>query len=646
MIGETTVGVPLLLRHVGAVAASCLLLLMHAAIGAAVLRVVSVAGTRSASWRWPVTVSLGGGLLATLYLAMGAIGLLQPLAVLLALVPLLVWARRDLQSILTELRTSLGGLRGREFSSAHLPWALVLGFALLLLAGALAPPTEWDSLMYHLRVPMQFLEEGRVFLPRDNFHVALVGVAQMATLPLLAVGIVTGPALMQAAALLLLLVATHGIARGAGLSRVSSALTFAVLVGCPILLLVGISARVDVTLTLLLLSAHLGLLDAVEASDARTRRALLLVAAVLIGFAVGIKPQGGAYAIALIPLGWRAAGSWRAAAAAVALALLAYAPWGIKNQVMVGSIVYPAAPPQWFQPWLAEVYGGKVPPATVDHSALEVLGEARQSFNILDAFWRPVNITIEGEGYLYRTSPALLLLPLSVFGWRNRRVRSLSLVAVAYTLVVIVPFGRINLRYLIPALPGLAVGVAAAVDALLGTRSRFVHRAGTAAVSALALLPMAPVLRERFVTSPVLLQHAVGSVSAMEVWERHPDFTVWQFAPVIQGVQAHVPEEGLVLLLFEARGFAFERPVLADILLTNWSYVSQSPAADACLVGTGITHVLISTGSISYYAARGSDLGKLAIPALPAFVQRCLGERVMRFDWSELWTLRDTPRTD
>jgi 4-amino-4-deoxy-L-arabinose transferase-like glycosyltransferase len=132
------------------------------------------------------------------------------------------------------------------------------------------------------------------------------------------------------------------------------------LLGSPAFVLVAITARVDVTLVLALVAAHLALLAAADApagdAAASDDRRLLVVAAALVAVAMGIKPQAGAYAIALIPLGWRAARGWRAAIVAATVAAALSAPWYLKNLWLVGAPLYPKGAPGWFEPWLAELF--------------------------------------------------------------------------------------------------------------------------------------------------------------------------------------------------------------------------------------------------------------------------------------------------
>lgn len=647
MIDDTLTGLSLHLRHATALAAVCALLLTHASLGGWVFRRLRVSVPHSASWRWAVSASLGAGVLASLNFVLGVFGLMRPAVVLTVAGAALALTWHDASKLLSDLRDHFMRLSGRALEPADIGPVLILGIVFVAALGALAPTTDWDSLMYHLRVPTQFLEEGRIYLPRDNFHVALVGVAQMSTLPLLAAGIANGPALMQVAAIVLLFVATGGLARSVGIARTGWMATISALVGCPILLLVGITARVDVTLALMLIAAHLSLLGATE-SDAlpRDRRVLLFIAAALIGFSVGIKPQAGAYAIALVPLGWRAAAGWCWALLATALSLLVFLPWGLKNHLLVGSIAYPVGVPPWFVPWIADLYGSKVIGSQVDQAILDALGDARASFNVMDAFLNPSRLTIEGEGGLYRLSPALLLLPLAALGWRERRASGVVLVACGYALLVVLPFGRINLRYLLPALPGLAIGVGLGVERLLATQRSAPRRLLLAFTCTVAMLPLWPAVHSRFISSTVLVRHAAGRASAAEVWMQHPDFAVSQLAVAVRAVSAQVPESGLVLMLFEPRGFAFDRRVLQDVLLSNWSYVSQSPAAGSCLAGSGITHVLVNTGAISYYVNRGVEPQYLRLQELQRFAQRCLGERVFMASGMELWTLLARPRVE
>ena len=522
--------------------------------------------------------------------------------------------------------------------------------------------------MYHLRIPQWLLREGRLATPPDSFHVALVGGAHFASLPLLAAGLLAGPAVMQAVAFVLVALGTAALARAAGLARAGGWLAVAMVLGTPSFLLVAITARVDVTLVLVLLAAHLALLEAVRMAapaDAAARRGTVLAAGLLVGAAIAIKPQAGAYAIALIPLGWRAAGGMRHALVTAAAAAAVALPWYVKNQLLTGAPLYPVGAPGWFEPWIARLYGTHLRPASVDASILHALPEARASFKVLDAFFDPGALTIEGEGAFYALSPLLLALPLVLLAWRRasapgddapredapgaprdaRPAVAVGLVGLAYALLVVVPFGRINLRYLMPAVPALAVGTAAGVVALgdlLGGRiSTGMRRALGAVLIGVALLPLTGALRQRFVRGDaVLVRHALGLASAQEVWRRHPDGTARDLGPTVFNTLRVVPEGGRILMLWEARGGAFPRETYVDVMLSNWSYVAQSPGFGDCLKGTGITHLLVGAGSVEYYVNRGADPRAFLLDRFANFRERCLGPNVTVGPGVELFPLR------
>lgn len=650
MYGDTRTGLVVLLGHLAALLGAGLLLLVHVGLGARVRRALGANRSADATWRWPVDASLGAGTLALVLLAVGTAGFLRPAVTIGVTLALAVVARSEIRTAAREFTRMLHG--GRAVGDVALrdpdtvPRALVAVLLLLLIAAAVAPPTDWDSLMYHLRIPRWFLDQGRIALPADSFHVALVGGAHLATLPLLAAGLLTGPALMQVAALALAVMGTLALARAVGATRASGWLAVAVVFGSPMFVLVAITARVDVSLVVTLLAAHLALLTAEDGDDPRA----LTVAALLVGSAMAIKPQAGAYAVMLIPLGWRAARGMRPALGAALLAAVVCAPWFLKNQILVGAALYPKGAPGRFEPWIADLFGGQVRPGWVDASVLRALPEARAAFNVLDAFLAPGKLTIEKEGIFYALSPLLLLLPLVVFAWRaRRRAVGLALVGLGYAALVVIPFGQVNLRYLMPAIPAVAVALVAAleeVSAWAGARiGGAMRRTLGVALAATALLPLTGALRQRFFAGDrVLLRHAIGLVSAQEVWHLHPDFTVRAFAPVLANVRRIVPADGKILMLWEARGLPFGREVLVDVMLSNWSYLAQSRALADCLAGTGITHILANKGAVGYYVSRGADPQAFLLDRFRAFRERCVTSHEVVGPGFDLLVVRTPPR--
>lgn len=655
MYGDSRTGLVVILGHLLTLGAVLLLLGMHLALGAGLRARLGVAARESGLWRWPVDAALGAGVMATIFFFLALFGVLEPAVVRAVVIGLAVVLHRELRTLLGQVRGVFGVQSDGTPGAAPSPWwaiprALIVAFVLVLVAAALAPPTEWDSLMYHLRIPLWLLDQGHWAVPPDSFHVALVGVSHFATLPLLAVGLREGPAVMQVATFALTIAGTFALAVRTGAGASGRWIAIAALIGCPAFALVAITARVDVALVLTLLAAHLALLEAADKRDAAgtppssDTRGLLFVAALLVGFAVAIKPQAGAYAIALAPLGWYAAHGRLRALGAAAVAVLAAAPWFLKNLWLVGAPLYPKGAPGWFEPWLATIFGTKVRPDGFDASILSALPESRESFDLLAAFFDPGSLTIEGEGAFYALSPALLLLVLLPFAGRQRpRASALLLSGLAYAALVVVPFGQINLRYLMPAIPALAVALGVTSEWLAKRASAEMQRFLLVAIGIAALLPLSGTFRFRFLDpNVVLFRHAIGLASAQEVWRRHPDGTARGYAPVIANVQRRVPEGGKVLMLWEARGLPLGRETIEDVMLSNWSFLAQSNAPGRCLAGTGITHVLAGGGSVEYYVGRGADVNAFRLQEFGRFRERCLFNHATVGPGFELFEVRPT----
>lgn len=635
IIDDPTLGGWLMLRHLAAVLGAVALVLVQLAVGRRVVQRVFIQPADAAT-RWAVEATIGIGATGVLYLIIAALGLLSPVVVVTTCVAVAVAVRSELgqsvAAVADALRSSLAAGGGRPLRAG-----MAIAIAAMVLV-AVGPPSDWDSLMYHLRVPQQLLDAGRLAVPEDNFHVALVNAAQFSTLPLVAVGSFSGPAIVQVLMATLVLAATFALARRSGLGTDGGWVAVLCVLGSPIVLLVAVTARIDVTLMLALVAAHLVALDARETEDLRTSALLGL----LLGIAVATKPQAGAYAVALLPvMTWRRARAARALATTVLVAGCTFLPWAIKNQLLVGAPFYPLGAPGWFQPWLAELYGSRVIPPSIETSVLEVLPGARERFSLWTFFLDPQRLTIETEGRWYAPTVALVLLPLAIARVRVRAAAvAVAGVGVAYFVFATVPFGAINLRYLMPALPALGVGVAVAVEpVLVAWRARGARILPLVAVMVVVFGSIAA-LTHRLLQPPVLLRHAFGLATAREVFAAHPDGPVRLLLAPAEAVARHVPASGRVLLVNESRGLAFSRPVLADVLLSNWPFVAQSPAAAACLRDTDITHLLVNTRSRQFYRDRGATPRELGDEALTQFRERCVSRIPFANGTAELWELR------
>jgi hypothetical protein len=111
-----------------------------------------------------------------LVLAIGVVGLLKPwlMWLLLALGILFFWS-----DILSWFRDWKGLFRGEQSKLSWISAVFVLFISLLGLLQALAPPLKWDSLVYHLEMPRQYLDAGEIIYLENNLFVGFPQLAEM-----------------------------------------------------------------------------------------------------------------------------------------------------------------------------------------------------------------------------------------------------------------------------------------------------------------------------------------------------------------------------------------------------------------------------------------------------------------------------------
>ncbi|MBI4513436.1 MAG: glycosyltransferase family 39 protein [Gemmatimonadetes bacterium] len=559
----------------------------------------------------------GLGAVATAILGVGLFFSVHPILLFGLLAGAAFLGRKELWELPSLVRGALSCLRARADRFSLVIFLLI---ALFLITRALAPPADWDALMYHLRVPEQFLREGSIYLPEDNGYVAFVGLPHMLYLPLLALGSPAGPALVSVLCTLGLALAGFECARRF-LDDRTAGVSLAVLWGGTILLLVAITPRTDTILAFYIFLVHYAVIRAARSNDPR----FLYLGAALGGMAIGIKYNGLLYLLGLAPLGlWILKTRVRARAAALALivglALATAFPWLLKNALLLGDPVYPFFGGARLEPWLARIYGGESLPPQVDPGVLKIIWQAQAPFNLVDLLTAPERITVEAEGVSYHANLLLLLLPLWLLFLKKEVLAWLAGPALVYVGLVAYLQPRTSLRYLIPALAPLTLvalhAYALALDKLISRKLvRFLLGA-----TALFVLTDTASLMVRQVTQGRQLAYLAGAVSPrafLRTW-------TGGYADVVSFVNERLPEESRVLMLFEARGYYFRVPVLQDNGIINWPLLAGKATAPDCLRSAGITHVLLNHGAVRYYARRGADLKPLRLDAFADFAGDCL----------------------
>jgi hypothetical protein len=254
---------------------------------------------------------------------------------------------RDLWASLADLRT----MRLPRPSSGFQRWLVVYGVVSLLLTFsiALAPPTGWDTLVYHLTGPRFFVEAGRIVHPIDLPYLGFPQLGEMQfTLGLLLAGEGTAP-LFHFGYGLLALAVTASLARRA-FGRDVAWLAVTLLLSVPTLLSLMTRAYVDATLLFYATAAFYALLEWRDsrAQGGGTRgKGWLMAMGLFCGFCGGVK-----YTAVVIPVALGLSLAWisrrdglvaivgRLALVAV-VAGAAVLPGLLENWMTTGNPVYP-----------------------------------------------------------------------------------------------------------------------------------------------------------------------------------------------------------------------------------------------------------------------------------------------------------------
>jgi len=318
---------------------------LGAALGRRVLTAGDLLGEEGPAVRLALSTGVGLGLISLLVWGLGMVGLFRPWAAWLLVLALALALRRDLL------------LAGRDLRSLRLPqpadglerWFRFYGIAALLLAflSALAPPTAWDSLVYHLTGPRMYLEAGQIGHPID---LPYLGFPQLSGMHFSLGMLLSGEgatALFHFGYGLMALAVTGALARRA-FGRRAAWYAGALLLSVPSALNLMSRPYVDITLLFYATAAVYTFFRWRQAHAAGERkRGWLILLGLYAGFGGGVK-----YTAALIPIAlalsilWTSRRDGRAAivrrlALVGAVALAAVFPWLLENAITTGNPIYP-----------------------------------------------------------------------------------------------------------------------------------------------------------------------------------------------------------------------------------------------------------------------------------------------------------------
>lgn len=588
--------------HLYALLLTAGLLWLAAALGRVVLRSLGVAPAgRLEAGIFAVAVGLGLLAYGTLLLGLAQQLSSASLAVGVGLLALLL--RRDLSALVREAPAAVAALvafRGRlrrddRALALLVPIAELLVLALLV--QALAPPTANDALTYHLLGPRRFLELGGLAPLPDVQQVNMPLAVNMLYLLGLAFGSDEQPAVVHLALALLVAAAAFSFGRRFWGERVGwvAATTF---VATQLMLVFATVPYVDYGLSLFDFLAVYAFVVWWRSGRAR-RPGWLVACGLLVGSALGSKLLGaitalalGLWLVGLLAADRRSVG-WRGAAASLLAyglpALLLAGPWYLKNLAWFGNPVWPflAGNPHDFNMYL----GGTT--------------RFADSAGLLGALSLPLRLYADGSVEYPAIRPPLVLLVLPLYAVVRRHAVASALLVLAGVQCAVWSQGAHLLRYLLAALPGLCLVAAYVVVELRGS-----PRVGRVARPLTGGLLLVGLLFPTVIAAAVVLVEGkpaqlVGLESRAAYLGRSLDNH-----RLVEYLNSDAEPIGRVLTIGDNRTFYLRRPTWVDVSLEQLQLLAGAPDASAArrvLAEHGVTHVLVNTRDLAWYAPFDAD---------------------------------------
>ncbi len=540
-------------------------------------------------------VGLGVPAIALCLLFLGLAGAFRPAGFALLTVGLAAFSWKEILRLLSALRP----LRvvSAETSGFHL-FLSVLGAAVLATAllCAFAPPTYYDSLVYHLALPAKYLQEGRIgFVPYNHYSHFPQGM-EMVYAWFLALGDDVSAQVFNVFIALLLAAAVWRLGK-TRLSIDRPRWDIVLFLTAPCVTLLASETYVELPLAFWTLLCLWAAANGLERNDRRS----FVLAGLMAGFATGLKYTGiltPAVLFALILFWPRPRTARERAGDALALflpAFLVFLPWLVKNFLFTGgNPVFPFLP-QWFP--ADNVYMHR----DAAGAYFRVLDEYRGTSPLLmELFGLPLrlvtNVVSFGGGYdvtgdLGWALP-LILLPLAFLALPGHRVRGFFLV---YLLAHALLWASLRpvLRFLFPVFPILCLLSGLGLVHLFSQIPVWAGRALTAVLLLFFLSNGVLFYLVERVRDP--FPAALGLMDREDYLRRKLDaYPAWEF------INKTLPADSRVLFVGDQRGYYCRRPYLAPMALLpqplrEWADTAETgEQLRSNLLKLGFTHVFFN----------------------------------------------------
>lgn len=561
------------------------------------------------------------------------IGLLSPLSIAVLELLLLALFRREavqvFDSISKDFRryVQLPGAR-------HLCLMLFASVCVILLLNASTPPDDYDEGIYHLAATKLFVEQGRVYPLYDNALGNMPFLVHMTYAVCLMLKADIAARMFSLMLALTTAVAVYAFCARFLTRRVGWLAVFG-LFGASMVMKVGVTARIDVTLTGILFATTYAMMAYMETR----RRGWLYAAALLAGFSLGIKMTA---VVWLLPVGvmflyeslWRNRAPFgevlkRGMMFAVIMVAIA-SPWYLKNYAWFGNPVYPFVTGE-----LAEYEEGRSRYFTLeDDRKLEGYFNAarneipdrvekfegqfakataarieRHPWRVWDYFLHP-DLYEVGEQNI---TPNYLFLALPLLPFAARRRWVWWMVAASLFFFLFITKTNWIARYWLPVFPALTI---AAVYALDSIAARLKHR--------WRLAHALPVVAVFLIVTPVMYASMAGLMRADNLsfitgeTSRRAFLNQRFYYPAIDFVNRQLPPDARVMMIGVQMNYDLRRPLIADTSwdCTDWQRaLLRNDSLDEVrddLKRRGITHIVYSPTLYFFATEVGLQVGPTA----------------------------------
>jgi hypothetical protein len=398
--------------------------------------------------QWAFAFAAGAALVSTLVVLLGLLGWAYPAVFAVSAVVTMAasLAVRRAQIRLTWPRFNVWG-----WAAA----ALFLTFGVFYLVNAAAPETSADGSGYHLAEVRRYFNAHRMLpIPTSMYAMFPQGV-EMLFWVAYAFGRHSAAALVHFSTLIALAAAMIAYGRHFLTAFTGTAAALIVFVA-PVLGLDATSAYVDSALALTGFTVF-ALLQVWDAN--REDRTLLAAIGLTAGFCFAMKYTGGVavvYAVGLVAYRARRIRPVLLVAAAAALVM---SPWVIRNWA-------------WYQNPTAPFFNRLFPNPNIRVSVEDAYRQSMRHYNGARLDWStPVELTLRGGVLQGTLGPIFLLSPIGLIALRTRQGRQILLAAAVFGAPYLANIGT---RFLIPALPFLALAMVSAVAAWRAAAVAFV----------------------------------------------------------------------------------------------------------------------------------------------------------------------------